>query len=192
MFSPVKAIAAGLFVFAVGGALLIAQPLDQERGVPGAVGPGEAVGTITWTNNLKCNIGQGVEWSLPQSPCVQDAEGTFTIPVVTADAVTGTFDGVQARDGVLLYGANGDFSLSGTIVFMGRVEGCGSGTVFFETTAEGIDADGIATYTSNTATTVPGGTLPVVGSLEMSGTEVLDDDGNKTIAYTGTFSCDAG
>jgi hypothetical protein len=37
MFSPVKAITAGAIVFAIGGALLIAQPFDQQgEGVPGA------------------------------------------------------------------------------------------------------------------------------------------------------------
>ena len=36
MFSPVKAITAGAFVFALGGVLLIAQPFDQQSAVPGA------------------------------------------------------------------------------------------------------------------------------------------------------------
>jgi len=189
MFSPVKAIAAGLFVFAIGGALFIAQPFDQQGSVPGAAAPGVAEGTLAWANNIKCRIDQDVVWSL--SLCEQDDTGTFTFPLVTADAMTGTFDGVQARDGVLEYGANGDFTFSGRGLFMGTVEGCGSGTVYFEASAEGHDADGVATYTSNMYTIVPGGTLPVAGSLDMSGTEILDGDGNKTIGYTGTYTCDA-
>jgi hypothetical protein len=36
MFSPVKAIATGALVFAIGGAMLIAQPFDQQGSVPGA------------------------------------------------------------------------------------------------------------------------------------------------------------
>jgi hypothetical protein len=36
MFSPVKAIAAGALVFAIGGAFLITQPFDQQSSVPGA------------------------------------------------------------------------------------------------------------------------------------------------------------
>ena len=36
MFSPAKAITAGALVFAIGGVLLIAQPFDQQGGVPGA------------------------------------------------------------------------------------------------------------------------------------------------------------
>jgi len=34
------------------------------------------------------------------------------------------------------------------------------------------------------------GTLPVAGSLDMSGTETLNGDGNKTISYSGTYTCD--
>ncbi len=36
MLSPVKAITAGALVFAIGGAFLIAQPFEQQGGVPGA------------------------------------------------------------------------------------------------------------------------------------------------------------
>ena len=36
MFSPATAVTAGALVFAIGGALLIAQPFAQETGVPGA------------------------------------------------------------------------------------------------------------------------------------------------------------
>jgi len=40
MFSPAKAITAGVLVFAIGGVLLIAQPFDQQGGsVPGAEAP---------------------------------------------------------------------------------------------------------------------------------------------------------
>ena len=36
MFSPIKAITAGVLVFALGGLFLIAQPFDQGGSVPGA------------------------------------------------------------------------------------------------------------------------------------------------------------
>ena len=36
MLSPVKAITAGVLVFAIGGVMLIAQPFDQQSNVPGA------------------------------------------------------------------------------------------------------------------------------------------------------------
>lgn len=104
--------------------------------------------------------------------------------------MTGTFDGVRVQDGVLEYGANGDFTYTTRGLFMGTVEGCGAGTVHFEARAEGISVDGIATYSSNIHTAVSGGTLPVFGTLDMSGVEMLNDDGTKTVSYTGTYSCD--
>jgi len=48
MFSPVKAITAGALVFAIGGALLIAQPFDQQGGsLPGAATDADAVRVTT-------------------------------------------------------------------------------------------------------------------------------------------------
>ena len=50
MFSPVKAITAGAFVFAVGGVLLIAQPFDQQGGsVPGAGTDAEVTAPVEFT-----------------------------------------------------------------------------------------------------------------------------------------------
>ena len=36
MISPLKAITAGVFIFAIGGAVLLAEPFDQQGSVPGA------------------------------------------------------------------------------------------------------------------------------------------------------------
>jgi hypothetical protein len=50
MFSPVKAIAAGAIVFALGGVLLIAQPFDQQGGsVPGAATDAEREAPVEFT-----------------------------------------------------------------------------------------------------------------------------------------------
>jgi hypothetical protein len=50
MFSPVKAIAAGALIFALGGVLLVAQPFDQQSDVPGAepetIAPTWVTGTV--------------------------------------------------------------------------------------------------------------------------------------------------
>jgi hypothetical protein len=50
MFSPVKAIAAGALVFALGGVLLIAEPFSQQPAVPGAevepIAPTWVTGTV--------------------------------------------------------------------------------------------------------------------------------------------------
>ena len=88
--------------------------------------------------------------------------------------------------------ANGDFSYGAQVIFSGTVEDCGTGTVYFQANGEGNnDAADIATYTSNTYTIVPGGTLPVVGSFDTPGTEVPNDDGTESMSYTGTYTCDA-
>ena len=160
--------------------------------LPGAAAAqNDAEGTMTWANNPTCRADQEVAWSLP--PCEQDPDtGILTLPFVNPDKMTGTFDGVQVREGVLEFDVgNADFTYSARALFMGTVEGCGSGTVYFEVSGEGgHDADNVATFGSNTFTAVPGGTLPVVGSLDMSGTEVRNDDGTNTVSYTGSYGCD--
>lgn len=65
MFSPVKAMAAGFVVFAIGGALLIAQPFDQRSSAPAAAAPGEAAGTNTFATELKCNLGSDITVGIP-------------------------------------------------------------------------------------------------------------------------------
>jgi hypothetical protein len=58
MLSPVKAIAAGALVFALGGAFLIAQPFGQPSSLPSATSDGGLVepvaftGTWSWSSNI--------------------------------------------------------------------------------------------------------------------------------------------
>jgi len=162
--------------------------------LPGiAMAQGDAEGTLTWANNVTCSTGQEVAWS--QLPCDQDPEtGILTLAFVNPDKMTGTFDGVQVREGLLEFDVgNADFTYAARALFMGTVEGCGPGTVYFEVSGEGgHDADDRATFSSHTFTAVPGGTLPIVGSLDMSGTEVRNDDGTQTVGYIGSYTCDAG
>ena len=54
VFSPVKAIAAGALVFAIGGVLLIAQPFDQQGGVPGAEQGADPVEPVVVTGTESC------------------------------------------------------------------------------------------------------------------------------------------
>lgn len=72
MISPAKAITAGAFVFALGGAFLIAQPFDQhEGGVPGAE-PGDALaatsvtGTIAWASSCASPTVTSVEGKMQE------------------------------------------------------------------------------------------------------------------------------
>jgi hypothetical protein len=161
--------------------------------LPGAaVAQNDAEGTLTWANNGNCSAGDEVAWSLP--PCELDPDaGILTLTFANPDKMTGTFDGVQVREGVLEFDVdNADFTYTARALFMGTVEGCGPGTVYFKVSGEGGHAAaGVDTFGSHTFTTVPGGTLPVVGSLDMSGTEVRNDDGTDTLSYTGSYSCNA-
>ena len=160
--------------------------------LPGAVSAqGDAEGTMTWAFALTCDAGQGPAWAVP--PCEFDEDtGILTVTILSAERMAGTFDGVQSRAGTLEMAENGDFSYAADVIFAGTVEGCGSGTVYFEAKGEGNnDPSDIATYTSNTYTVVPGGSLPVEGSVETPGTEAPNDDGTETMSYIGTYTCDA-
>jgi hypothetical protein len=168
-------------------------------GLMAAMTPGVAVGqtesaegTTTFTTNVTCEVGQGSPLSLPACE-VDEATGVGTLTLLNPASRTGTFEGVEIFDGeVALNLATGEFSHSGLVLFSGTVEGCGAGTVFFDTSGEGThDADGVATFTSKLYTVVPGGTLPIEGTLDESGTEVMNGDGTATQGYIGTYTCDA-
>ena len=45
------------------------------------------------------------------------------------------------------------------------------------------------TYTVNTQTAVPGGTLPLTATLDMTGREVPQAEGTTALGYSGTYSC---
>ena len=60
MFSPVKAIAAGALVFAIGGVMLIAQPFEQQGGsVPGAATDAEGMTPALVTGSLEIDLFSG-------------------------------------------------------------------------------------------------------------------------------------
>lgn len=73
MFSPLKSIAAGAIVFALGGVLLVAQPFDRQGGnAPGAAGDTAPVDPV-WVT------------------------GTESLPAPCEDATSSTDDGVVMR-----------------------------------------------------------------------------------------------
>ena len=62
MLSPVKAIAAGAIVFAIGGAFLIAQPFDQQAAnVPGGEAPVPPVAVSGFGSGGACPVEDAVE-----------------------------------------------------------------------------------------------------------------------------------
>ncbi len=56
MLSPVKAIAAGAFVFAIGGAMLIAQPFGQQSSLPGAGSDLDPVEVAAWVTGTVTEV----------------------------------------------------------------------------------------------------------------------------------------
>jgi len=107
---------------------------------------------------------------------------------------TGAFEGVQVLRGTAdLDPEAGTLVGSGIAFFSGVVEGCGVGTVYFEYAGTGaMDADGVLVGQTDTYAIAPGGTLPVTGSWEWTGTETMNDDGTLTWDYDATYTCDDG
>jgi hypothetical protein len=86
--------------------------------------------------------------------------------------------------------ADGSFTYNGEMTFAGTMEGCATGTVFFDVTGEGTtDASGVSTFTSNTFTAMPGGTLHLIATIDESGTEDQQGDGTTIMDYPATYSC---
>ena len=150
----------------------------------------EAEGATTFAANFTCEFGQGSPLMLPA--CEVD-DTAMHLTVLNPARKTGTFDGVQVLDATVdMDPADGSFADSGLAFFAGTIAGCGSGTVYFAVEGKGMPNDvGASTWTSNTHTVVPGGTMPLTGTLDESGTEVVNDDGSVTWSYTGTYTCDA-
>ncbi len=154
----------------------------------------EAAGTVTFSDNVTCEYGQGSEAALP--PCEMSEDGslltlTFTNPQVR----TGTFEGISVLDGELRGNlAEATFEADGTVFFAGEVEGCGSGTVYFDWAGSGIqDETGALVWQTNTLTTAPGGTLAVTATIDESDTNgpVPNGDGSSTLNAAIAYSCDA-
>jgi hypothetical protein len=124
----------------------------------------DAKGTTATASNVVCESGQGSPRGLPR--CSIDAVGAH-ITMLNPAVKTGSFDGVQLLDATVVFSPRGGLS---------TYSGEGS-----------RENDGTNTFTSNTCTAVPGGTLPLTGTLDEIGTEVLHDDGTATLDHTGTY-----
>ena len=118
--------------------------------------------------------------------------GDFAIAVqVTATTETGTVEGSGTYSGVWLQNMeDGTFTYSGRTVFMGAVEGCGSGTLYLtvDDRAGFSDETGL-NYTSGNMKVLPGGTLPLAGTLDLAGIQQDHPDGTGTIPITGSYVC---
>jgi hypothetical protein len=173
-----------LIISLVAGGLMAA----MLPGVAAAQMEGE--GTTTYIGNPTCEFGQGSPLSLP--PCgFDEAAGLMTFTMLNPATTTGVLEGMQVFDAVGVQNvADGSFTGSGLLFWTGTVEGCGEGTFYAEGEFAGVaDADGVTTFSVNTFTVVPGGSLPITGTWDGTGTEVPNADGSATQATTFTYSC---
>ena len=141
------------------------------------------------TGTFTCELGQQSPFDLP--PCeMTDTQltATFELPF----ELDGTFDGSGTYSGTWLQDTEeGTFTYSGRAVFMGEVEGCGYGSLYMtiEDGAGHFGENGI-NYTAGTMEFLPGGTLPVAGSLDLIGVQEDHIDGTGTVPVTGSYTCD--
>lgn len=111
MFSPVKAIAAGALILAIGGAALVAQPFAQQASVPGAEG-GVAPEPVAFTANYSYeSAGPQQVLTLPNGT-VRSADAAWVFPsteasdprfegIATMNATTDRYDGVSLSSQLL-------------------------------------------------------------------------------------------
>jgi len=146
---------------------------------------------LVFSSNFTCDLGQGSGRSLP--PCVADENGVVTMAFSNVQDRSGAFDGVQLLEASGQLDTNdGTFEAAGYSFFAGSVEGCGTGTMYFDWEAVGaMNAEGLPTFEINRYTSAPGGTLAVTATLEELVTETPNGDGTSSIPYTFEYSCDA-
>lgn len=141
---------------------------------------------------MACDLGEPTPFDLP--PCPVD-EATVTWPFEAPLEYTGAFEGsgLMIGDWTFEQGENA-FTYTARGVFMGDVEGCGYGTMYFEVPdGAGHWADdglGAPVYTGGIATVLPGGTLPLAGTIDMTGPQTSYRDGTATVVHTSTYTCD--
>ena len=156
-----------------------------------AVAQSEGEGTLAFSNNTTCDLGQGSDRSLP--PCEVDENGILTMTFTNPQDRSGPFDGFQFLEASgQLDTADGSFEASGYSYFAGEVEGRGTGTVFFDWEAVGAtNAEGLPEFEVNRYTSTPGGTLAVTATIDELTTETPNGDGSSSLPYTVEWSCDA-
>lgn len=139
---------------------------------------------------MACDLGEPTPFDLP--PC-EVGDLTVTWPFEAPLEYTGTFEGsgFMAGDWTIDQVEN-DYTYTARGVFMGDVEGCGYGTLYFEVLdgAGYWGEDGNPVYTGGTATVLPGGTLPLAGTIDMTGPQTTYSDGTATVEHTGSYVCD--
>jgi len=140
------------------------------------------------TGTFTCDLGQPSPFDLP--PC-EIGEVEATLPFELPFELSGTFDGSGMYTGVWLQNLeDGTFTYTGQALFMGEVEGCGYGTLYLAIDdGAGFEGEDGLNYTAGTMTVLPGGTLPLAGTLEMTGIQTEYPDGTGTVPISGSYTC---
>ncbi len=147
----------------------------------------DAEGTYRYTILFSCQV-RPSPFDLPA--CEQDGPESH-LPYEGPIELAGTISGSATMSGEWIENVeDGTFRYSGRGKFFGDVEGCGFGTYYFSNEGEGFrDETGTQTYTRNTTTFLPGGSLPLAGSYDSPGAEVNHADDTTTGTYTGSYTC---
>jgi len=149
----------------------------------------EANGVTSFMLNPTCDPTPGAEFG-----ACPFADGILALGLSNPGVKVGTFKGSQLFEGTLFITVeNGSFTMTGTVVFEGRVKACGHGTVEFEVDGSGFLTPGVgggANFITNTQKIV-GGSLPIEGALSELGVGTGNEDGTAgTLDYAGDYSCD--
>jgi len=139
-------------------------------------------------DQLQCDAGQDVPFDLP--PC-EATETEARLPFVLPYEMSGTFTGSGVETGLWLQNLeDGTFTYTARGVFMGEVEGCGYGTMYFSVDdgAGYIDAEGTH-FTHGTGQILPGGSLSLAGTLDLYGFQDDRSDGTATMDASASYYC---
>jgi hypothetical protein len=158
MFSPAKAITAGALIFALGGVLLIAQPFDQQGGVPGAATDDESMkpalvsGFLVWPENsvdiedlesFEETTQDGIRrehWVEVDAASIEMSDSRLT-GIITLDMFSDRFEDVGSLDTDVGWGTvrieNAAGVWEGTTVDTGDLAAGGRGIAYYELVGSG-------------------------------------------------------
>ena len=178
-------------ITAIGAAALLAATVVPAVAQDTEGSDAQSLGTMQYTPLITCYVGQADGFDM--APCPADDAGLhadFHAPF----ELSGMLDGVGSMGGVFSLRSDDTFYSDATAIFVGEVEGCGTGTVNLQLAGiEGFyNEDGVPVWTVGTWEVVAGGSVPVGGSFETLGTEtVIVPYTTGALDYAGELTCDA-
>jgi len=120
-------------------------------------------------------------------------DGEVLLGLANPGSKTGTIKGSQLFEGVLAIASDGSLTMTGSVVFTGRVKACGYGTVEFDVAGSGFltPGQGSGAFFETNEQTIVGGSLPIEGVVRELGNGTGNEDGTAgTLEYEGEYTCD--